>query len=111
MHEQPFQVTEGEQGRDWQLVLEGVVDVSTAASLQRALLPILERPANVTVECEHLERVDAAALQLLLALQQELQPHGHALRLHHGSSQLQDQLDLAGVAQAFAASSSGEPPG
>lgn len=79
------------------IILEGAVDIFFAADLRQAALGLLGAGEDVAVCCEKLERLDTAALQILLALKKELEQNGKTLQvidLPAGPARL---VDLAGL--------------
>ena len=81
------------------LLLQGRIDAFVAGELHQAAQQLLDRSLNVTVVCEHVEHMDTSAVQILLALQSGLQHKGQRLRLTSASAQVQQLLDIAGVAR------------
>lgn len=52
---------------------------------------------RLTMDLAGVDYLDAATLQILLAIEAELQPRGGHLRLIHASEQLQQWFDFAGA--------------
>ena len=55
------------------LTLSGNQDVRNATELQRSLTELLSKNNAVTIDCNAIESLDAACLQLLLAAKREAQ--------------------------------------
>ena len=91
-------VTIGERAGKRAIVLRGAIDIFFAADLRQAALTLLETGADIAVCCEKLERLDTAALQILLALKKELEQSGNNLQVIGLSSEPARLLDLAGLA-------------
>ncbi len=65
-----------------QPVLTGSLDVSRAQELRDLAARIVaDAQEHVTIDCEGVERIDAAAAQVLLALARALRHRGHRLEL------------------------------
>jgi anti-anti-sigma factor len=79
------------------LVLQGAVDIFFAADLRQAALALLEDGEDISVVCEKLERLDTAALQILLALKKELEQRGKKLRMVELPSEPARFVGLAGL--------------
>jgi anti-anti-sigma regulatory factor len=60
------EVVEGE--RECSVTLAGVVDIFEAGTLQASAVAALERGGDIVVRLHQLERCDAAAAQVLIAL-------------------------------------------
>lgn len=79
------------------VVLQGAVDIFFAADLRQAALALLEGGEDVAVDCEKLERLDTATLQILLALKKELEQRGKKLRMTELRSEPARFVGLAGL--------------
>jgi anti-anti-sigma factor len=79
------------------VVLQGAIDIFFAADLRQAALALLEGGEDVAVHCENLERLDTAALQILLALKKELEQRGRKLRMAELGSEPARFVGLAGL--------------
>jgi anti-anti-sigma factor len=84
------------------LVLRGDLTIYQAGQLYEAALALLEQEADVVVSCREVVQIDTAILQILLALQRELQSRGRSLQLAGVSVELGHLLELAGMNDAFA---------
>ena len=86
----------------WTLHLSGVVDVSEAGVLHAAAREATrESPATVVADCAALESLDAAATQVLLALQRSLTTGGGVLRLERVPAHVVELWRQAGLHQQF----------
>lgn len=83
------------------LALRGCLGSDTAASLREVALRVLARSQDVTLDCTALEQVGGAALQVLLALHQEVRQKGGALTVEGLDPALARGLALAGVTPAL----------
>lgn len=83
------------------LVLRGRVDVSEARVLHEVALALAPCSSGVTVDCADVERLDAAAVQVLLALRTRLVAAGATLRCAHVLPTVEAILRLAGVREAL----------
>ncbi len=88
-----------------QLILRGHLHVGVAAELHQAAQRLLETGNNVTVCCQRAEHLDTSALQVLLALKEELRAQGKALDLTDVLPSVQSFIQLAGLTEAIL-----EPP-
>ena len=85
------------------LVLTGRVDVSRARALHLEARALHDLGSDVSVEWSEVEALDAAALQILLALDRALRAAGRRLRVSPPSEAVSQTLALTGLAQYFAA--------
>lgn len=76
--------------------LRGVLDVSVALDLQRTLLSLADGSPNLTLDLSEVTEIDASAVQLFAALEQELRRRGGSLRLAGVSAELSATLSRAG---------------
>ena len=83
------------------LHLEGVVGVAQAKRLHALALKLAGAGQTVDVRCEHLQYLDCAAAQVLLALSQSLRSRGAELAVRHLPDSVQQTLRHAGLAAAF----------
>ncbi len=83
------------------LLLRGIVDLVLAAELHRNALALLTRGEDAAVDCREVERLDAPALQVILALRDGLRLKGKNLRMEGASAQLEELMRLAGFADLF----------
>jgi anti-anti-sigma factor len=79
------------------LVLRDDVDIYCAGPLHESADALLQEQEDVVVSCEALSHLDTSALQILLALREELQTRGRSLRLAGISADVETLLRLAGV--------------
>ena len=94
-----FAVTEDEPGRA-RLDLSGRVTVACAAQFRSAALDLVASGRSVRVCCAAVEHFDAAALQVLLGLGQELLGRGLRCDVDDVPPALADLFRLAGVGAA-----------
>ncbi len=83
------------------LHLEGVVGVAQARRLHQLAVRLAGPGRTVTVCCDHLQYLDCAAAQVLLALHASLKSHGAAVVLRNLPDSAQQTLRHAGLANAF----------
>lgn len=81
-------------------MLDGVQDASVVIQLCDGARRLARAPGNVTVNCEALERLDAAAVQVLVALKRRIEASGHSLRLGNVPRSVLCVLKAAGIANA-----------
>ena len=81
------------------LMLQGRIDAFVAGELRQAAQQLLDRSQDVHVVCEQVEHIDTSAVQILLALQSGLQNKGQCMRLTSASAQVQQLLNIAGLAR------------
>jgi anti-anti-sigma regulatory factor len=80
------------------IVLDAVITIAEAATLKDQLLPHINRKGEVSVDGSHVESVDTAALQVLLAFVRTVQGHGAVVRWTGVSEPLLGTAQLLGVA-------------
>lgn len=80
------------------LVLRGRVTVEHARVLHERAAEVRLAGGDVAVDCADVERLDASALQVLLALRAALEVAGRGLVLEHVPAALDGMLRLAGAA-------------
>jgi len=83
------------------IVLRGDVGIYCVDTLHELAEKMLQNQEDVEVFCEELTRLDASALQVILALRQDLQSQGRCLRLQGVSAEMKTLLQLAGVEHSF----------
>lgn len=83
------------------LHLEGVVGVAHARKLREAALEVAAAHGPVALRCEHLQHLDCAAAQVLVALAAQLKSEGTELRVQNLPASVQQTLKVAGLASAF----------
>jgi anti-anti-sigma regulatory factor len=85
------------------LRLEGSVDVSRAQRLLETAREREKASGDVMVECAAVERLDASAVQILLALKRSLEASGRTLRMQNVPDRIFELLLRTGVGQALVA--------
>lgn len=90
--------------------LEGSVDVSTSQGLLALARERARSPGDVVVDCEGLQRLDAAGVQVLLALKSALEAEGYALRMTAVPDAVFALLLLTGAGEALVARNLHDPP-
>jgi anti-anti-sigma factor len=83
------------------LHLEGIVGVQQAKRLQQLAVNLADSGRGVTVRCEHLQHVDCAGVQVLLALHETLTGKGVEMRIQNMPESVHQTLRTAGLASAF----------
>ena len=73
--------------------------IAAQAALKAELLGALEKGAIVVLDGSRVERVDTAALQLLVLFQRELQARGGTLDWHGASEAFNEAAGLLGLAR------------
>jgi anti-anti-sigma regulatory factor len=97
MPENPSIVVQKAADGGWTLSLVGELSVFRAAELQLAAQRIAMEDNHVVVECDRLQTVDLAALQILLSLQRTLTAQARGFRMTGLSRPLVDMMALAGM--------------
>jgi anti-anti-sigma factor len=87
---------------------QGTLDVFLAHRLAEVALECLDAGLDTVVRCETLERMDASALQVLVALRRDLAGNGHGLWFTDVSANVREYLGIAGLHDIDAAP--GQPP-
>lgn len=93
---EPIRIETGAGGAT--LHLEGVVGVAQARRLHQLAVRLAGSGKDVTVRCEHLQHLDCAAAQVLLALQAAAQERGTGVTLRNLPDSVQQTLRHAGLA-------------
>lgn len=91
-------VGQASDGRQ-ELHLHGEVNIFAASQLHQEAVRLVESGQDVRVCCEHVDSLDASALQILVALSNALASQGKALQLSGVSQELLGTIRLAGLAQ------------
>jgi len=81
------------------IVLNAIITIAEAAALKDQLLAHINRKGEVTIDGAHVESVDTAGLQVLLAFVRTLQGHGAVIRWTGISSALLNTARLLGLEQ------------
>ena len=89
------------RGRTATARVAGVADVSIAEQLHRKATELADSGKDVVVTLKEAVRLDASALQVLLALREELSGSGKNLSLSGVPQQIRGYLELAGVSCLF----------
>jgi anti-anti-sigma factor len=76
--------------------LRGTLDVFLAARFADAAVHCVARNLDTVLDCSALERLDASALQVLLALQHALSAKAHRLELSKVTPTVASYLAIAG---------------
>jgi anti-anti-sigma factor len=96
-----IEIESGHVGRQV-LKLAGDVTVYQAAELHQAALGLAQQATDLQVQCEEVQSLDCATIQILMALQETLAAQGKTFQLTGASAELQQTLTLAGMALAVA---------
>ncbi len=88
-------------GSKAELHLEGVVGVTQARRLQQLALELAASGRGVSVRCEHLQHIDCAGVQVLLALHETLSGMGVGMEIQNMPDSVHRTLRTAGLASAF----------
>jgi anti-anti-sigma regulatory factor len=80
------------------IILDAVITIAEAAALKDSLLPHINRKGEVCIDGSHVQSVDTAALQVLLAFVRTSQGHGAVVRWTGVSEALLGTAELLGVA-------------
>lgn len=92
----PVEVVEGE--RECSLTLTGVVDIFEAGILQASAVAVLERGRDIVVRLHQLERCDAAAAQVLIALKRTAKAEQRPLRFEGAQPAVAADWKVTGLA-------------
>jgi anti-anti-sigma factor len=77
--------------------VQGTLDVFLAHRFADVALECLDAELDTVVRCEALERMDASALQVLVALRKGLAQKGHWLWFADVSAKVREYLEIAGL--------------
>lgn len=91
----PISLTENETGAT--LVLQGSMDVRSAAELHGMAVEASRGERNIFLVLRNVSRLDASAVQILAALAAELSRQGRELHLVDPPAALATALSLAGI--------------
>jgi anti-anti-sigma factor len=83
------------------LTLQGTVDIFWAEKLHHAALSLTERGDEIIVDCEHVEHLTSAALQILLALKMQVEQSSGHFSVEAVPTSILQQLQLAGLNEVF----------
>ncbi len=83
------------------LHLEGVVTVPQAKRLRQLALELAGSGRGVSVQCEKLNYLDCAAVQILLALRDSLSRKSVPMTIVNLPESIRETLRIAGLAAAF----------
>lgn len=83
------------------LALDGAVDVSAARRIREAARSCANSEGDVTVACAGLERLDAAGVQVLLALKKRLEGAGRAMHIDDVPERVFGLLLVTGAGHAL----------
>ena len=89
------------RGSKTELHLEGVVGVTQAKRLQQLAMELAASGRGVSVRCEHLQHIDCACVQVLLALHETLSSKGAGMKIQNMPDSVHQTLRTAGLASAF----------
>jgi len=89
------------KGRQTVLHLEAIVGVAQSKRLHAVALKLAGAGCDVHVRCEHLQHLDCAAVQVLLALSETLRSKGAALTVQNLPESVNQTLCHAGLASAL----------
>ncbi len=89
------------KGANAVLYLEGAVGIAQSKRLQALALKLASSGKQVHVRCEHLQYLDCAAVQVLLALNETLKSKGTGITVQNLPDSVQQTLRNAGLAAAF----------
>ena len=78
------------------VVLAGEIGIALAGELRNACVEASDLPADVALDWADLVHVDAAALQVLVALRARVHEHGRRLTAGPPSGRLTEVLAMAG---------------
>ena len=89
--------------------LAGVVDAGAAIPLHQNARELAGARKPVVIELSAAERLDASALQILLALQKAMTASGKTLSVAATPPQIRNYLEIAGVSGLLLEGSAGAP--
>jgi len=94
------------------LRIEGVADITRAARLLETARERAAAPGDVVVDCSAVERLDASAVQVLLALKKKLAESGRSMTIQAIPERACGLLFATGAGQALAVAPLGDklPP-
>ena len=80
------------------IVLDAVITIAEAAALKDQLLPHINRKGEIYMDGSHVQSVDTAGLQVLLAFVRTLRGHDAVVHWSGVSQSLLETAELLGVA-------------
>jgi anti-anti-sigma factor len=90
-----------DDGKRSLLELGGELDVTQATRLLAAARQAAASDLDVVVDCAQVERIHAAALQILASTATAVRAQGHLLHLRAPSEAVRSAVDLAGLRAAL----------
>lgn len=84
------------------LVLEEILDISSAEELKASFLMALENKMPVRVDARNVDRVDTTALQLMGAFVQDAKAQAQSVQWQQASEALQQSATLLGLQDLLA---------
>lgn len=89
------------QSRVERITLEGGMTIYNAAQLKARMLQALDSAGQVELDLARVEELDSAGFQVLVLAKREAVQRGHSLRIVAHSPEVQEVLDLCGMASWF----------
>jgi anti-anti-sigma factor len=83
------------------ILLSGSLDHYTVEDLKQQLLPLLEAEGKAALDVTLVEHLDASALQVLVALQQDLAKKNRGIELAGASEKLRNWMRIGGAEHMF----------
>lgn len=83
------------------LVLRGTIDVMLAEQFHQTACQLAERGEDTAVGCESIKNIDLSALQILLALKEELRDRGKNLTFREVPEVFVEQCRLASLSHTL----------
>lgn len=110
-NESPITVQRTADGRQ-ELKLTGDLTVFSATEMHRTAVQLVEQGQDLAVDCDGVDSVDCAAVQILLALKEALAAQGKSLQFTRLSDAVRNSLALSGLDRSLglAGSSSASMP-
>jgi len=78
------------------LILEGVLDTTTASQLQEVLVPAFDEAAHITLDFSKLDYVSSAGLRILLIGQKTANAKGASMEVSKVPDGIREVFDITG---------------
>lgn len=89
------------RGNDAELTMDGYIDASNAAEVEKILIDVAEKYDNLTLDMEKLEYVSSAGLRAFKRIYIELRKKGGKLSAKNVDKSIMEILEVTGFTRLF----------
>lgn len=89
------------RGNDAELKMDGYIDASNAAEVEKILIDVAEKYDNLTLDMEKLEYVSSAGLRAFKRIYIELRKKGGKLSAKNVDKSIMEILEVTGFTRLF----------